>query len=241
MKLQFASSYDTHWALRIKPVNDPEFKYMDYCNQLYKQLEEIGVHADVVSYDADLSSYQFVLLPSAFVFPKEYREKFKSYVEAGGTLLATFLSSAKNEDNVGYTESLPAGMTDLFGATVIEVEPIFASNHAAIDLQLDHRKGIVQDLYWCDMLEGEAKPIGRYINTYKADQMIISKNTYGKGTAYYLGTGIEHDGMLALLKDICMSADIQMDSFDLPKGVTCAKRCSGVKICIISLISHRRK
>ena len=40
---------------------------------------------------------------------ESYREKMKAYVENGGTLAATFRTSVKNEDNTGYTESLPAG------------------------------------------------------------------------------------------------------------------------------------
>ena len=30
--------YDTHWALRIKPVNDPVFNYLDFCGEFYHSL-----------------------------------------------------------------------------------------------------------------------------------------------------------------------------------------------------------
>ena len=217
-------SYDTHWALRIKPVNDDSFKYLDFCNLIYRQLEKIGVHADVVSYDEDLPKYKLVILPSAFILPEKYRDILKAYVTAGGTLLSTFLSSAKNGDNVGYTSSLPAGLTDLFGVVVSEVEPIFDSNHADISLDLEEESCDTGDLYWCDLLEGKAKPVGTYTSTYKKGSMIISENPYGKGCCYYLGTGIGDEAMQRLLAYICDKAMVEKDAFMLPEKVSCAKR-----------------
>ena len=40
--------YDSHWALRIKPVNDPLFTYLDYGQKLYRSLEPVSyTHLDV--------------------------------------------------------------------------------------------------------------------------------------------------------------------------------------------------
>ena len=39
--------YDVHWALRIKPVNDPDYHYLDYCGKIYHLLQKNGVGADV--------------------------------------------------------------------------------------------------------------------------------------------------------------------------------------------------
>ena len=40
--------YETYWALRIKPVNDPVFEYLRYCGEIYQLLEAQGIQA--VSY-----------------------------------------------------------------------------------------------------------------------------------------------------------------------------------------------
>ena len=217
-------SYDTHWALRIKPVNDDSFRYLDFCNLIYRQLEQIGIHADVISADADLSKYKCVILPAAFILPEAQRQALRDYVAAGGTLLASFLSSAKNEDNVGYTLSLPAGLTDVFGVCVSEVEPIFDSNHAGIRLTLGEESLETTDLYWCDLLEGEAKPLGVYTDTYKKGSMIVSEHGFSKGKACYLGTGLKDAAMRRLLAYVCSQAGVEKDPFLLPEKVTCAKR-----------------
>ncbi|MDY3919028.1 MAG: beta-galactosidase [Candidatus Limivivens sp.] len=201
--------YDVHWALRIKPVNDPDFKYLDYAGRLYRILEEHGVNADVIGFDADLSRYKLLILPAAFVLTEAMQEKLKSFVAQGGTLLATFLTSAKNGDNVGYTETLPAGLTDVFGVTVEEVEPIFAQNHNQIRLVLDGEEFVTSDGLWCDLLGGSANALGTYLTDYKKGAMIVSENTYGAGKACYMGTDLEEEAVGALLRYFCRHSGIE--------------------------------
>ena len=195
--------YDTHWALRIKPVNDPEFHYLDYCGSIYHKFAKIGVNADVISMNQDFSKYKIIVLPSAFVLPNYMRQKLKDYVKAGGVLVSTFLTSVKNEDNIGYTETLPAGLTDLFGVSVEEVEPVFDQNHTKINLSL--KSGIVEstDGIWSELLSGTAQIIGTYTQDYKTNQGVISKNKFQDGFAYYLGTNLEDEVMCTFIEDIC--------------------------------------
>lgn len=223
--------YDTHWALRIKPVNDPIYNYLNYAGELFHCLLEEGIGADVRSYDAELSHYKVVILPGAFILRKEYREKLKDYVRNGGHLIATFLTSVKNEDNVGYTESLPAGLTDLFGVTVEEVEPVFDDNHANVNIKVGEKTLVSEDKGWCDLLGGTAEMIGTYADTYKAESGIISRNTYGEGCAYYIGTGILREAMKALLSSICEEAGAEKVPFAIPEKVEVVKRKWNGKNC----------
>ena len=221
--------YDVHWALRIKPVNDPDYNYLDYCGEIYHLLQKNGVGADVLSYDADLSVYKLVILPGAFILREEHREKLKAYVKNGGHLVATFLTGVKNGDNVGYTQSLPAGMQDVFGVTVQEVEPIFADNIATVRISMDGCERESKDSCWCDLLDGSAKMIGTYTDTYKKGCGVISENSFGKGMAYYIGTGLEADAFGALLDEISKKAGVSRIPFAIPKNVEAVRRRYGDK------------
>ena len=131
-------NYDSHWALNIKPVNETEFTYLDFARKLYYNLECIGIHADVLSSDsrpADLAGYKALVLPASIILSEERARALKEYVASGGLLISTFLTSVKNEDNVGYTSPLPANMTEVFGVTVQEVEPVFETSRASLELQ----------------------------------------------------------------------------------------------------------
>lgn len=84
-KAQFPSEaailldYDSHWALRIKPVNDP-LPYSDYGQKLYRSLERIGINADVISCHASWERYKVLLLPAAFILDEDTRAKLREYV-----------------------------------------------------------------------------------------------------------------------------------------------------------------
>jgi beta-galactosidase len=199
--------YDTHWALRIKPVNDPVYHYLNYCTAFYKTLSEAGVNADVISLEQDFNRYKLLILPSAFLLKKTYRKKLKDYVKQGGILIATFLTSVKNEDNVGYTETLPAGLTDLFGVTVEEVEPVFDRNKTSVRLTTKAGYKDSADSMWSELLaateDKTALFMASYLEDYKTGAGIFSKNAYGEGFAYYLGTELDKETMGDFLTEIC--------------------------------------
>lgn len=192
-------NYDSHWALKIKPVNEPDFSYMDFAQKLYYNLECIGIHADVVSVHREFSEYKVLVLPASFILEQETAERLRSYVKQGGILISTFLTSVKNEDNLGYTAPLPAGLTDLFGIEVQEVEPVFESNKTHLNIKCKcqgkktQSKDILEtkDMAWSELLAGEAACLGYYTETYKKDCMVMAEHSYGDGTAYYVGTDVD--------------------------------------------------
>lgn len=201
--------YDVYWAFQIKPVNDPEFKYMDEAGRIYHLLGDIGYNADVVSYDADFSKYKVLILPSALLTTHEMQEKLKGYVSNGGVLLATYLTSVKNEDNIGYTTSLPAGLTELFGVCVKEVEPVFDVNRNFISLSLDGVKTESRNGKWSDILSGCARALGTYQKDYLSDAMAASEYVYEGGRAIYLGTDLEDEAFKSLLGYLCESTGMK--------------------------------
>lgn len=215
--------YDAYWALAIKPVNE-NFRYFAFCDQFYKMLNEMGHTSDVISLDADWSDYKMIVVPSLFVMQESYRQKMKEYVKQGGTLVATFLTSVKNVDNTGYIESLPAGLTDLFGVTVQEVEPVDGRSRSHIKLSLASGEETCEDVYWSELLEGSAQMVGTYLEDYKAGCGVIAKNVYGKGTAWYLGTMPEENTASKLLAEIAQEAGLTPMKIQVPSGCEVVRR-----------------
>ena len=130
----------------------------------------------------------------------------------------------KNEDNVGYTQTLPAGLTDLFGVTVEEVEPIFESNRATVRLDLLGGSVETPDRDWCDLLGGDAQMVGNYVESYKAGQGIVSRNNFGEGCAWYLGTGVSQKALNMLVEQVCAEAGVEANPFEAMEGVQVVRR-----------------
>jgi len=197
-KAAICFDYNTLWALKIKPINKREFDYIGYCERLYYLLKSIGIQSDVIPYSAGLSRYSLVVLPAAFILSEELQAKFSDYVKNGGVLLATFLTSVKNEHNVGYITPLPAGMQEVTGITVEEIEPVLDGNHEEVELFMDEKIKCT-DRIWSEMLGGSAKPVGVYASGYKKGRMVISENSFGNGYCYYLGTDLPDECMKKFL------------------------------------------
>lgn len=220
-------NYDSHWALKIKPVNEPVFSYMEFAEKLYGQMERMGIHADVVSSDRDFSGYRALVLPASFILDSETAERLKEYVKKGGVLISTFLTGVKNEDNLGYVTSLPAHLTEVFGISVQEVEPVFDSNRSRLRLQASREAGtgiLLQDGAWSELLAGEAESIGTYEESYKAGSMVISEYRYGEGTAIYVGTDMEEEGWRSLFQHRLASVCSLADEICGPEGVQVVSR-----------------
>jgi len=207
--------YDALWALAIKPVNE-SFKYLSFCGMISDTLNRQGHMSNIVSLDADWSGYKLLVLPALFVLRREYREKIKNYVRSGGTVLATFLTSVKDEHNTGWIESLPAGLTDLFGVTVQEVEPADARTSSTLRIELPGETIYTKDLHWSELLSGDAEMVGSYTEDYKAGQGVIARNPYGKGKAWYMGTMPEDDAFSRLLAHICEDAGLTKSEITVP-------------------------
>ncbi len=204
--------YDCHWALKIKPVNSPDFEYIRYINELYDILAGMGVGADVVSFQADFKKYKTVILPAAIIMSKETQEKLKKFVAEGGVLVSTFLTSVKNPDNMGYTVSLPAGLNDLFGVTVQEAEPVFKEFSAKVRLNVKAGTDTIlecNDSLWSELLNGTGQKVGEYLDSYKKGEMVVSRNEYRIGTAFYIGTGLSRTVMEKILGDACDRAGVK--------------------------------
>ncbi len=218
--------YDSLWALAMKPANAAELEYVGYQKRLYGLLAQRGFGADVISLEDDYAKYSVLIVPTAFVMKRSVQEKLRSYVEQGGILITTFLTSVKNEYNTGYTDSLPAGLTEVCGVTVEEVDPVYGENHTYLRLRGTEERDC-QDGIWSELLSGEAEPVAVYIEDYKKGHKVITSHPYGKGRAIYLGTDLPDAELGGLLTDVLTEAGVRGLPFALPKQVQAVVRVAG--------------
>lgn len=227
--------YDCHWAHKIKPANDQALEYFAFAEQQYKALADIGVNADVVSIHDDWRAYRLVVLPALIITSEETQRKIADYARQGGVVVASFLLSVKNEHNAGHTASLPAGLTGVFGVAVEELEPVFAHSTANLDLMAKGRRFTTPDGMWSELLGGEAEPRGVYSDSYKKGQCVVSKNRYGKGLAWYIGTNLSGEAWRALYEEAAEEAGIRPLRLEAPPMVEIIRRKFEGRDCLFLL------
>jgi len=170
----------------------------------YEALYRCGVPFDVIAEENDLSRYQLLLAPTAACLDDATAGKLRDYVRNGGNLLATFDTSAFDE------EGRPLGgmrLGDVFGVeTAFEFAEMGRSSYLSLtEPQHPLFQGITQDILpapgvalkvtptGAQALAAFREPVpGQYRPLTPLMSPAILAHRYGKGTVVYLpGTFFE--------------------------------------------------
>jgi beta-galactosidase len=116
-KVALLLDYDTLWALRLQPHHG-DFDYLRHLFVYYRALQRLGLPADIVSMDADLSAYRLVIVPTAFLATDQIALMLKAFAEGGATVLLGVRSGFKTLTNRVTDRPLPGPFRELVGATV---------------------------------------------------------------------------------------------------------------------------
>lgn len=218
-------SYDHLWSTLIKSV-DTRFGYTTAAMGLYREITAQGIGVDVLPYDADLSQYRAVVLPMPTLMRPDIADKLKQYVADGGTLVTTFLMAVKDWDNGAFTERpTPGLLDDLLGAIVAETDVPDSRIPASVVIEMDALQAESSPGVWIDILEPRgAEVIGTLTGSHLNGEAVVTRNRFGKGSAFYIGTWLESDPLRRLLGLVLDDAGVTRPPFQLPDGVEFVRR-----------------
>lgn len=132
-------------------------------------------------------------------------KRLYEFTENGGTVVLTNRSGVKDEYNKCIMEQLPTVYRKLVGAYVEEYDPI---GYDTSSIRLTDGS-IYKCRQWCDILCPEtAETIAVYDEEFYKGKAAITRNSCGRGTAYYIGTVCEKKLYCKLAKDILLESGI---------------------------------
>ena len=198
-------SYDSLWSMQAKPIHD-EFGYNPYILKTYSALKNSDIEADVIFENSDFDKYKMIVLPCCAIMSSKLREKIRRYVRGGGCVAATFLTSSKNANANAETAFMPYGLTDLFGMNVGEVDMLTENNGFKFEISGHESDAKI----WLETLEtNTAEAVGMISSGYKSGECCISKNEFGRGYAYYIGTDCNDKAFEDIISTIAENADVK--------------------------------
>jgi len=182
-------SPDSRWAFR----DQPHTKNLDYDRQVisyYKALRQLRINVDIVFPQQDFTRYKMIIAPSLLVVDRGLGARLTTFANAGGTLLLTFLSGSKDENNWVTQTALPGFLRKATGAVIRDFDP-----------QTDQEQEIVMadgSRYpaetWFDILTPEtAEALATYAKRFYSGKAALTRNRYGRGTIYYVGFETKSD------------------------------------------------
>jgi beta-galactosidase len=217
--------WDNWWALELdsKPSND--LKLIPQIYSYYKPLFERNITVDFIHPAADLSRYKLVFAPNLYLVDEQSAANLNHYVEQGGNLALSFFSGIVDENEQIRLGGYPAPFREMLGLVVEEYAP-YQATQANMLHTTDGKRFPCS--FWSDVIHlTTAQALATYEQDYYAEGPAITRNPFGKGTAFYVGTAPDPGGMDWLLEQACEAANIQPVSMQAPAGVELLRRSAG--------------
>jgi len=158
-----------------------------------------------------------------FMMKESFAQKLRAFVENGGTLLMTYFSGVVDESGLAWLGGAPHGLIDVLGVRATELDALFPEDKQAM-LLADGRSFPIHELCEIPEMHG-AKSLGLYEEDFYAAMPCLTRNTFGKGQAYYLAAKVEQSGLDAIYADIAEELNLpKAMNQPLPEGVIATER-----------------
>ena len=197
------------------------FAYWTQLKLFHDACMGLGVNMDVVAEDTPLEGYKVVVVPTHYVTRPGLAARLEAFAAGGGTVVLTNRSGVKDEhNNCLFGQVLPTVFRRLCGCYVEEYDAL-GERRIHIAAEGGGRYAVTG---WCDILTPEGAQVwARYTERFYAGAAAVTKNAFGAGLAYYVGTVGERAMYRALMEEICRERDIPVLA-GLPMGVEVTTR-----------------
>ena len=199
--------WDNYWALEYTSGPNVDLKYVDQIHQYYQYFYEHHIPVDMIPVDGDLSRYKAICAPVLYMVKEGVAEALEAFVEAGGTLITGMMSGIVDQSDNVHLGGYPGPLRRLCGIWAEEIDALAPEQSNTLRFP-DGTESQCKLL--CDIIRTEgAETIAAYGGDFYAGTPAVTKNSFGKGTVYYVGTQPDHDGIAKILDALTAGADVK--------------------------------
>ena len=220
---------DSRWALESSGLPSPHVRHLDLARSAHAALWQAGIGSDLAPAGADLSGYRLVIVPAVYLLSDAAAASLRRYTDAGGHLVVTFCSGIADQWDRIRVGGYPDALRDILGVRVEEFHPLRPGTEVCLAADgattgLTALDGAVGSL-WSERLRTEsADIIARYSAGMLAGLPAITRNSFGRGAAWYVSTRLAGDAYVALLRIAASAAGIRPVLLDAQPDVSVTNR-----------------
>jgi galactokinase len=206
----WAAGLDSHPSADVDPLRTAR-RWHDLCWRT-----NVGV--DIIGPDADLARYRVVVVPVQYLMSAGTAERLGAYVDAVGTLVATYFSGIVDEHDRIHLGGYPGALRTLLGITVEEFYPLAARQ--SVDLSR-YGPGTV----WSEAGTATTAEVrASFVDGPTAGSPVVTRNAHGAGYAWYVATELSQTGLAELGQELFAAAGARPTVEGLPAGVEAVRR-----------------
>ncbi|MCM3003296.1 beta-galactosidase [Priestia koreensis] len=211
--------WESQWALDDAQGFGLETKrYPQTLQQHYRTFWEKDIPVDVITKEQDFNPYKLLIVPMLYLASEQTISRLKAFVEQGGTLVMTYMSGLVNEHDLAYLGGWHKDLRDIFGMQPLETDTFYPADENTVEY--DGKSYRVKDYATILNLQ-TATEEGQYKQDFYADTSAVTKHSYGKGCAYYIGARLEDTFHEAFYEKIIEELSLKLEAvIDHGKGVS---------------------
>ena len=198
--------WDNWWAIEYSAGPSELLRYRNELQSYYDALHGMNVAAEILPMDGDFDAFKVIVAPILYMIKPGVDEKLKRFVKNGGTLIVTYFSGYVDETDLVTVGGYPGKLRELLGIWVEESDALAENvcNHFTFD-------GVrYPATMLCDLLHSEgAEILSTYEEDFYAGMPVLTRNAYGKGSAFYVATRSEPAFYTKLMERICAECGIR--------------------------------
>ena len=233
--------WNNWWALELASGPSKDMDYLKTLSRYYKPFHDRNIPVDFVNpaADTDYSAYSLVVAPMLYMTKPGVAEQLTEYVRGGGTLVATVMSGLADENDRCVFGEYPGKLRDVLGIWVEETDALRPeeSNRMFMDNSAMFPRQEYTCTFLCDLLHVRtAETLAVYGSDFYAGMPCVTRNAFGEGTAYYIGTQPEDAFLGDLLDRICRDTGLK-GLFHADAGVEITRRVTP-EHTVIFVLNH---
>ncbi|MGL6197325.1 MAG: beta-galactosidase [Lachnospiraceae bacterium] len=215
--------WDNFWSIEYTSGPNKDLKYIDQIHKYYQYFYHKNISVDLLPTNGDFSSYKVIVAPVLYMVKPGVKEMLENYVRQGGILITTFMSGIVNESDNVYLGGYPGPLRELTGIWVEEIDALAPEqfNEVVFPNGLKEKCGLL-----CDVIHLEkAESLADYAADFYKGMPAITKNKYGNGMVYYIGTDFSSESLANVLNQaVNLNQEINQNFADTKLEI-----CSRVK------------
>ncbi|MBI1258209.1 MAG: beta-galactosidase [Chloroflexi bacterium] len=221
-KVGILFDWDNWHALEdaIGPIRDK--RYHETVCKHYLAFYRRNIAADVVFPDSDFSGYSVLVAPMLYMLKPGFAEKIEAFVAQGGTFVATTMTGLVDETDLAFEMGYPGPLQKVLGIRVEEIDALYPDQTNTIVMR--DRSGAYPCRRLADLLHVDtAEVIAAYGSDFYAGMPVVTRNAFGAGAAYYLGTDADDAFLDRFYGEIAQAHGITA-LLNAPRGVEVSAR-----------------
>jgi len=214
--------FESFWAQDLEWLPSVDLDHHERVRAFYERLWLDGITVDFTLPSHDLTRYRMVVVPAQYLLRAADAANLTRYVEEGGTLVVSYFSAIVDENNAVHEGGFAAVLRDVLGVTVEEFLPLRAGERGRVAWSDSAAADSTSDVWQEHLSVHGAEIIASYADGPAAGGAAVTRNGHGRGTAWYVSTRLESEGLARVMRAAYANAGVILPR--LPSGVEAVTR-----------------